>query len=89
VFYATGGLPANNALGDSIDVGPGVTVMFGTSQAVALAINSELNAGPIARGSARILATSKKLVCTAFLAGTNTAPPTSMVELTIVGKTAN
>ncbi len=39
------------------------------------------------RGVARILATSKKLACTAFIADRANAPPTSMVYLTIIKKT--
>lgn len=42
--------------------------------------------GPFA-GSARILATSKRLVCTVFLADIFSEPPTSMVHLNIVAKT--
>jgi len=39
------------------------------------------------KGSARILATSRKLACTAFLAEPFNAPPTSMAHLTIIAKT--
>ena len=41
----------------------------------------------MSKGSARILATSKKLACTAFLADDGNAPPTSMAQLTIIAKT--
>jgi len=40
----------------------------------------------MAKGSARILATSKELACKAFLADTGNAPPTSMAQLTIIAK---
>jgi hypothetical protein len=40
--------------------------------------------GSSSGGSARIVATSKKLVCTAFLVDGFFAPPTSMVYLTII-----
>jgi len=41
----------------------------------------------MSKGSARILSTSKKLVCTAFVADDGNAPPTSSWELTIIAKT--
>ena len=39
------------------------------------------------KGSARILSTSKSLVCIAFVADIVNATPASMAELTIVAKT--
>lgn len=39
------------------------------------------------QGSARILSTSKKLMCTAYRADYANSPPTSMVQLTIIAKT--
>jgi hypothetical protein len=87
VFGDPGGGPVNDAVATSLSVQPGATARFGTTSAVGIAIHSDLGAGPVAGGSARILATSKKLVCTAFLADRTNAPPTSMVYLTIVKKT--
>ena len=86
VFGRAGGGPANDATATSLSVPPGGSVMFGTGSAVAIPIDSSLGTG-VVRGSARILSTSKKLVCTAFLADSGNAPPTSMVYLTIVAKT--
>lgn len=37
--------------------------------------------------AARIVATSKKLACTASIVDPNNQPPTSMVQLTIIAKT--
>ncbi|HXQ23237.1 MAG TPA: hypothetical protein VN812_16285 [Candidatus Acidoferrales bacterium] len=39
-----------------------------------------------ANGSARILSTSSKVICTAFVSDTNNSLPTSMVYLTMVAK---
>src|SRR5439155_8478960 len=85
-FYSPGGAAGNDAVATSLSVGPGATVMFGTSSAVGLSINSNLGCGLMSKGSVRILATSKKLVCTAFLADVSNAPPTSMAQLTIIAK---
>jgi hypothetical protein len=50
----------------------------------ALTVDGNLAVG---KGSARILATSKKIVCTAFLADPSGTPPVSMGSLTIIAKT--
>ncbi len=86
VFGSPGGPPANGAAATSLSVAPGATVVFGTGSAAGVSIDSNLLAGFI-RGSARILATSKKLACTAFMAEPTTVPTTSMVHLTIIKKT--
>jgi hypothetical protein len=62
-------------------------VIFGTAAAAGISIDSSLGGGGFSKGSARILATSKKLACTAFLADNGNAPPTSMVQLIIIKKT--
>jgi hypothetical protein len=87
VFLPLGGPPANDAAATSLTVGPGATVIFGTDGAVGISVSSNLNAGILSKGSGRILATSKKLVCTAFVADVGNAPPTSMMQLTIIAKT--
>ena len=86
LFGAPGGPPYNDAVATSLSVGPGATVISGTSAAVGISINSNLG-GLFSKGSARILATSKNLACTAFIADPGTAPPTSMTYLTIIAKT--
>jgi len=86
VFGPPGGGPANDTVAASLSVAPGATVMFGTSAAASFSIDSNLGAGFISKGSARVLATSKKLSCTAFVADTGNAPPTSMAQLTIIAK---
>ena len=87
LFGPAGGAPGNDAAATSLSVGPGATVIFGTSGAVGISIDSSLSGGGFSKGSARILATSKKLACTAFIADAGNAPPTSMVYLTIIKKT--
>jgi len=76
VFGSLGGGAANDAVTTSLSVVPGATVIFGTQSAAWISINSNLGA-PVSRGSARILATSKKLACTAFIADNANAPPAS------------
>jgi hypothetical protein len=86
VFFSGGGAPGNDAAATSLSVGPGATVIFGTGGAVGISISSNLGAGGLSKGSARILATSKKLACTAYIADTGNAPPTSAWQLTIIAK---
>ena len=85
IFGSAGGAPFNDAAATSLSVATGATVMFGTGGAVGIPINSNVGGAP-GNGSARILATSKKLVCTAFVADPSNAPPTSMVHLDIISK---
>ena len=87
LFAGPGGTAANDAAATSLSVASGATVIFGTGGAVGILISSNLAGGSFSKGSARILATSKKLACTAFLADIGNAPPTSMAQLTIIKKT--
>lgn len=88
IFSLAGGASINDAVATSVSLVPGGTVIFGTRAAASISINSDLAPGPISKGSARILATSRKLICTAYLADWVNVPPTSMVQLTIVKKTS-
>ncbi len=85
LFPGPGGAPGNDAVATSLSVGPGATAIFGTGGVTWISVNSSLG-GATSRGSARILATSKKLACTAFLTDSGNAPPTSMTYLTIIAK---
>ena len=85
LFGPGGGAPGNDAAATSLSVAPGGTVIFGTGPAAGISVSSSLG-GLFSKGSARILATSKKLACTAFLADAGNAPPTSMAQLTIIAK---
>jgi hypothetical protein len=87
VFGSAGGGPITDAVATSLSVAAGATVYFGCSGAVGIGIQSNLACGGLARGSARILATSKKLARTAFIADVGSDPATSMVSLTIIKKT--
>ena len=86
VFFSAGGAPVNDAVATSLSVGPGATVIFGTSAAVGIPIYSSLGAGGLSQASARILATSRKLICTAYIADLGNAPPTSSWQLNVVKK---
>ncbi len=86
VFGAAGGGPVNDASASSVTVPPGGTVVFGTSAAASFTSNDVGSGNGIGNASARILATSKKLICTAFLADPSNVPPTSMVHLDVVLK---
>src|SRR5207253_8191768 len=81
LFGPSGGAPANDAVASSLTVAPGATVTFGTSPAVWFSIDSNL--GGFGTRSARILATSKKLFCTAFAADVTNDPPQTSWQLTI------
>src|SRR5438093_8183952 len=66
LFGPAGGAPGNDAVATSLAVGAGATVIFGTSGAAGISIDSNLSSPSFSKGSGRILATSKKLACTAF-----------------------
>jgi hypothetical protein len=86
VFGDFGGVPQNDAVATSVSLDPGATVNFKTAGFFWLGgTTSPLTPGPIETGSARILATSKKLVCTALVADPAYPPATSW-QLTIVKK---
>jgi hypothetical protein len=85
LFGGAGGAPVNDPVATSLSVAPGATVIFGTSSAAWIGVNSSLGFGT-SRGSARILATSRKLACTAFAADIGNAPPTSSWQLTIIAR---
>lgn len=86
LFGGPGGAPYNDATATSLTVNPGATVIFGTT---GLAIGGSIFpnvslGGFFSRGSARILATSKKLACNAFVAEAMNYPTSYMVQLTII-----
>lgn len=91
VFQNSGGAPMNDAATTSLSVGPGATVIFGTENAAGFVEDSflfdPLSPPAIAKGSARVLSTSKSLICDAFVSDAVNAPPVSMRYLTIVAKT--
>lgn len=87
VFGFAGGAALNDPSATSLDVAPGGSVIFGTGAAAGISISSNIGAGLISKGLARILATEKKgIICSAYLADTGNAPPTSMADLKVVAK---
>jgi hypothetical protein len=87
VFGPPGGSASNDPSGSSLELGPGVSVIFVTQPAAGFNVNSILGSSG-SKGLARILATkSKGIICSAFLADRLNSPPTSMADLTIVKKT--
>src|SRR5207244_1057249 len=85
VFGSSGGAPGNDAAANARTLQPGATVLFGTFSAAGFAIDSNVG-GLTGNGSARILSTSKKLACTAFVADFANNPPTTSWQLTIIAK---
>ena len=86
VFGASGGGPLNNAATTAVTIPAGGSVRFGTNGSSTFSIDSLLGPGSVSVGSARILSTSKSLICTAFIADYTANPPASMTYLTIVAK---
>ena len=88
VFGDPGGAAVNDPSATSLDIPPGGNVRFATGGAVGFGFSGNLVVGPVNSGSARILATAKSgIICSAFLADSGNAPPTSMTTLTVVKKT--
>lgn len=89
VFGPAGGAALNDASATSLAVAPGATVLFATSPPVGFTIDSNLSAGLVFKGSARVLATtsskaSQQILCTAFVADASFSPPTSMTGLNVI-----
>ena len=87
LFGFGGGAPYNDAAATSLSTGPGATWIFATSAAVAISSQSQLGGGGMSFGSARILATSKKIACTAYVGDKVNSPPAFVWQLTIIAKT--
>lgn len=88
LFPALGGAAGNDAAASALSVGPGATVIFATGTAAGILIDSDLTSGAIgSKGSARVLATSKRITCTAWIADRLSSPPTVAWSLIIIAKT--
>jgi hypothetical protein len=90
-FGGLGGDPYNDAAAESYSVLPGATGRFGTQQPVndvlgGVGVNSTVSFPGPGTASARILSTSKKLVCTAFVGDRINVPPQTSWQLTIIKK---
>ncbi len=88
IFPRGGGGPCNDAAATSLSIAPGGTAVFSTGS-----ISNELlgNQGPDSvvlgcLGSGRILSTSKKLECTAFVGDGVNNPPSTSWQLTVIAK---
>jgi len=86
VFDQTGGASINTAAETAIRLAPGATAIFGTTSSASFIVDGILGPGTVINGSARILATSKKLICGAFLADPGSVRPISTLSLAIVAK---
>jgi hypothetical protein len=84
-LYA-GGSPVNDATMTASILTPGRTEVFATTFAFNMPANVDLGLGPTSIGSARILATSKKLVCSAYVADTLSTPAATTYQLPIIAK---
>lgn len=87
VFGPTGGVPLNDFAATSVSVQPGGTVMIGTRDGAAggFTLDDNLALGTLPTGSARIVATSTKLLCNAFVV--DAISFSTSWPLTIVAKT--
>jgi hypothetical protein len=65
---------------------PNQTFTFLTGSVAGVLPNSIISASLGGTGSAQILSTSKKLLCTAFILDSTSSPPASMVSLPVFAK---
>jgi hypothetical protein len=92
VFAATGGDPLNDVVGgEGVEtVAPGGTATFATGATVAFHEDDTigtLGAASLRNGSARIIATSKRIACDAFVVDEFGTTPVTMAPLKILSKT--
>ena len=91
MFGNAGGGPYNDAALESVSAQPGATVRLGTVQPTNdilgfNGVSSVISCPGPGTASARILSTSRKLMCTAFVGDAFTVPPQTSWQLTIVAK---
>jgi hypothetical protein len=93
VFGALGGSPLNDASTPSLDgaetLQPGETATITTGATVGFhedEIVDSLLPASVRNGSARIVSTSKRIACSAYLADELNDPPSSMTALSILSK---
>lgn len=87
VFNSVGAQVGATFSSSSVTVGPGATVVFATNNAVGVSVDVNLNTASFSKGSARVVGTSSKFLCTAYVADFLNPLPTTSWELTIVAKT--
>lgn len=93
VFAAAGGPPLNDASAPNLDgvetMGPGETATIVTGSIVGIhedEIIDGLGPASVRNGSARIISTSKKIVCSVFVVDELNDPPTTMGQLSVIYK---
>jgi hypothetical protein len=91
VFANTGGSPLNDVTTGNgrATMSPGVTYTFGTGGSGFAGIFTDQQIGGLGgvqNGSARVISTSAKIICTAMVADKVMSPPNSMTTLPIILK---
>ena len=88
VFNSGGGLENFVILGVGVvTIPPGQTRTIGTRPTASFILAEDLGGPVVGQGSARILATSKRVLCTAMVVDIANSPPTSMLPLPVFKKT--
>lgn len=92
VFASTGGDPLNDvSTGEGVEtLTPGATATIATGATVAFHeddVMGSLGAASLRNGSARIIATSKRILCDAFVVDEFGATPVTMAPLKVLQKT--
>ncbi|MBI3769133.1 MAG: hypothetical protein HY271_11675 [Deltaproteobacteria bacterium] len=82
-FLDRTGNPGGNG---SFDLPPNNTVMFGTRNPAGLLVDVDMASPGIGKGSAQISSTSKKLICSAFIADSTNATLTFGTSLNVLAK---
>lgn len=89
IFDRLGGAPLNNvtAGNGAADLAGGETVTIGTGSTAGVHEDRVITlSASVKNGSARIVSTSKKIDCTAFIADQVNSPPTTMMSLKVLSK---
>ena len=83
--FSWAGLPQNDlAAGEGVEsVSPGYTVTLSTQDTLVFSDDGLINTGNVLQGSARIIASSKNVLCSAMIVDPVNNPPTSMVMLPV------
>jgi hypothetical protein len=74
-----------NPTGPTFSIQPGESLHFATALLPSIPLDVQWNTGTFV-GSARVVATSKKLLCTAFILDNTSNPPISMMQLPVIRK---
>ena len=83
LFDKGGGTSGNG----NVDLPPNNSVMFSTRSAAGFLVDVNMASPGIGAGSAQITSTSKKLICSAFIADITNSTPTFGTSLNVLAKT--